>query len=586
MLKKAGLILLVVIIFITTTIVWADENLLKEIERQLADLKKQSESLSKNINTRQQEITKLNQELDAIKTKTNTLAEEIIKKERQVNLGEKTLDYQRKLLNERARSYYKNSNKNALTLLSFITADNLSQSMENVFYQKTVVDEDRKTIIQIVLYIKNLEERKKQLENEKIRLSILQKEVDRQSQQIKTELAKDQQSHQVIQQQIASLTAQQRQILAQKLADLNIPHSAGTSMTGCTDDREKDPGFSPRFAFFTFGIPHRVGMNQWGAYGRARSGQDYKTILNAYYNNVRIECRNFPDNKLNVQGYGSVNLHDYLKGLGEMPESWGNDGAFQALKAQVVAAASYAFAYTNGGSGEICTTQNCQVYLGHNKGGRWDDAVNEVKSNCGDGIEVMVSNDTNEVIKAWYASTFGGYTWTSGEVWDSNKPWTKHSSDLKEGVGSLNELRDSDKSYDKPSPYFYCDWGNRREYNKTAWLKPEELADIANALALAKRDNGVISHLAQPDKPNPDGTDTWDREKVKNELRSRGGSPINAVTDVGVDWDSGAGRVTTVRISGDGSSFGFDGREFKDFFNLRAPANIQIVGQLYNIERR
>lgn len=584
MLKKAGLILLVITLLITTTVVWAGEW--EDNNQKLIELNKRFESLSKNINIRQQELVKLNQELDMVIIKIKALAEEIIKKEKQVNLGEKTLDYQRKLLNERARSYYKNSNKNTLTLLSFITADNLSQSMENVFYQKTVVDEDRKTIIQIVLYIKNLEERKKQLENEKLRLSILQKEVDDLSQAVKAELAKDQQSYKEIQQQIASLTARQQQILAQKLAGLNIPQSAGSGMTGCTDDREKDPGFSPRFAFFTFGIPHRVGMNQWGAYGRARSGQDYKSILNTYYNNVRIECRNFPDNKLNVQGYGGVNIHDYLKGLGEMPESWGNDGAYQALKAQVVAAASFAFAYTNGGSGEICTTQSCQVYLGHNKGGRWDDAVNEVKSNCGDGIEVMVSNDTNEVIKAWYASTFGGYTWTSGEVWDSNKPWTKHSQDLKEGVGNLNELRDSDKSYDKTSPYFYCDWGNRPEYNKTAWLKPEELADIANALALAKRDNSVISHLAQPDKSNPDGTDTWDRDKVKNELRSRGGSPLNSVSDVGIDWDSGAGRTTTVRISGDGGSFSFDGREFKDFFNLRAPANIQIVGQLYNIEKR
>ncbi len=31
---------------------------------------------------------------------------------------------------------------------------------------------------------------------------------------------------------------------------------------------------------------------------------------------------------------------------------------------------------------------------------------------------------------------------------------------------------------------------------------------------------------------------------------------------------------------------GSGGAEFKDFFNLRAPANIQIVGPLFNIERR
>ena len=30
----------------------------------------------------------------------------------------------------------------------------------------------------------------------------------------------------------------------------------------------------------------------------------------------------------------------------------------------------------------------------------------------------------------------------------------------------------------------------------------------------------------------------------------------------------------------------FDGEEFKNFFNLRAPANIVIVGPLFNIEKK
>jgi hypothetical protein len=45
---------------------------------------------------------------------------------------------------------------------------NLSQSLDNFFYQKTIVDEDRKTIIKIVLYIKNLEERKRILSKKKL----------------------------------------------------------------------------------------------------------------------------------------------------------------------------------------------------------------------------------------------------------------------------------------------------------------------------------------------------------------------------------------------------------------------------------
>jgi len=147
-------------------------------------------------------------------------------------------------------------------------------------------------------------------------------------------------------------------------------------------------------------------------------------------------------------------------------------------------------------------------------------------------------------------------------------------------VSSFSDLMNN--AYDKSSPVFYCDWGSRSQYGKTAWLKPDELADIANVIMLAKKDASTQSHLAQVDKPNPDGTDTWDASRVKSELASRGGTPIDSATDVSVSADFGSGKTTTVTINGQS----FDGQEFKNYFNLRVPANIQIVGPLYNVEKR
>jgi len=40
--------------------------------------------------------------------------------------------------------------------------------------------------------------------------------------------------------------------------------------------------------FYSRGYGHRIGMSQYGAYGRSRAGQDYQTILKAYYNGVDI----------------------------------------------------------------------------------------------------------------------------------------------------------------------------------------------------------------------------------------------------------------------------------------------------------
>jgi SpoIID/LytB domain protein len=311
-------------------------------------------------------------------------------------------------------------------------------------------------------------------------------------------------------------------------------------------------------------------MNQYGAYGRAKAGQSYQDILHAYYEGISIEKR---DNiNIKVQGHGEMPMETYLLGVYEMPESW----PIEVLKAQAVAARSYALAYTDNGAKEICTTQQCQVYKGGNKGGNWEAAVK--------ATEGEAAVHSGQVITAWYASTSGGYTFLSSDVGWSHKPWTKRLRDTNGDVASFSDLQA--KAYDRDSPCFYAAQGWRSEYGKSAWLKAEEVADIVNVLLLAKADSSVQSHLSQVDKPNPDGVETWDAEKVKQELRSRKITPYNSVSGFSVGWDKGLGRTTTVNISGDGGSLGFDGGEFKNYFNLRAPANIQIVGPLFNIEKK
>jgi SpoIID/LytB domain protein len=233
--------------------------------------------------------------------------------------------------------------------------------------------------------------------------------------------------------------------------------------------------------------------------------------------------------------------------------------------------------YTNNGTKEICTTQSCQVYKGGNKGGNWEAAV---RATAG-----QVAVNGGQVITAWYASTSGGYTFASSDVGWSGTPWTKRLRDTTGDVSSFADLQS--KAYDKDSPCFYAAQGWRSEYGKSAWLKSEEVADIVNVLMLAQRDPSVNEHLYQTDKPNPAGTDTWDAGRVKQELSNRGITPYNSISSVsmpGVDW--GTGRSTTISVSGDAGGNSFDASQFKDFFNLRAPANIQIVGPLFNIERK
>lgn len=571
--NRLVIVIFLAFILIPFFIVRADtiDDQLNQINQELKRYEEQLEMSLKATKPLEVELRRLQSRLVKIRLRVGAIEKDIAQKEKEVKKGEEALVYQKRLLDLRTRSYYKNVAKTSFSLLQFLAAEDLAVSLRSFFYQRALVDEDRRMIVRIVLYIKDLEERKGELESEKARLAEVKRRIDNQSRFLAGEIGKAKQYQAELRSKIAQLTLRQKKLIAQKLASLNLPSSLGAGPLYCTDDRKLDPGFSPGFAFYTFGIPHRVGMNQYGALGRAQAGQPYRDILQAYFSGISFEKRD-PNTRIKVQGYGEMGLDEYLLGVYEMPDSW----PLEALKAQAVAARSYALAYTNNGEKEICTSQKCQVYKGGNKGGNWEKAVKETAG------EVMVYN--GQVISAWYASTAGGYTFKSSDVGWSDRPWTKRVEDTAGSINSFDDL--FSKAYDKQSPCFYAAQGWRTEYNKSAWLKPEEVADIANVILLAREDPSVRDHLYQLDRPNPVGEDNWDIERVKSELRKRGVAPFNRASSVAVSADFGLGKTTRVTIFEGGRSEGFSGDEFKDWFNLRAPANIQIVGPLYKVEKR
>jgi len=220
-------------------------------------------------------------------------------------------------------------------------------------------------------------------------------------------------------------------------------------------------------------------------------------------------------------------------------------------------------------NGHICTTEACQVFHQEEKGGRWNEAVAATAG--------WVLMDGGGPGFTQYASTHGGYILNLGKFdGDGGNP------------GSFADL--NSRAYDGPShgnsPWFYCDWGSRSQYSGTAWLRTSEAADIVNVILLARKDSGTGDHLYQTDKPHPYGGEIWNEDRVKQELRNRGITPYSNVSDVSVSIDFSSGKTSSVNVSGDGGSNSFSGDEFKSWFNLRAPANIQIVGPLYNIEKK
>jgi peptidoglycan hydrolase-like amidase/peptidoglycan hydrolase CwlO-like protein len=567
------------ILFFAVLPSFADQ--LDDVTKQLDDLKKSFADISKANETNEAQLSGLQKQLDSIKAQVAIVEREIANKQAQVEEGEKAFAAQQKLLNQRAKSYYKNMGKNSFSIVNLLLSENISSSLQNYFYQKTLVDEDRKSIIRIALFVKQITDKKRELEAEKASLAAVKAEVDKQSTFLAGEVSKSTKYLGEIQGKITELAAQRDRLIAGRLASLNLPQSAYTTTGGCSSDltNGKDPGFSPRFGFFTFGVPHRVGMSQYGAKGRAESGKSAKEILEAYYNAEYKEGYG-TDVTIRVAGtneYGqsfdtSWNIEEYLKHVYEIPSGW----HIEALKAQAIAARSYALAYTGNGQRSICPSQSCQVVKQEENSDAWKQAVEQTR-----GIVLL---NGGSPISAYFSSTAGGYTYASGSDIGA-RPWTKNTQD---GSGSYNNFEDvKNNGYDKQSPWFYCDWGSRSSYGGTAWLKSDEVADITNVIMLALKDGGTIGNLYQIDKPNPAGKETWDANKVKQELSNRGITPFNSVDSVSVSADFGGGRSTSVTVSGDAGTKSFDAwSEFKTYFNQRAPANIQIVGPLFNVEKR
>lgn len=542
---------------------------LGQVRKLLEDSRKTSKPLEENLQKAETSLKKINDQIGFFEIDIKT-------KEKDISLGETDLLKQKKIIDERARKYYKTSRLYLNNLIGLFLSRGLTEATRDYYVHQQGVQRDRTQLLKTALFIRTLEEKKAQLTAETKQLEIVKSAVNKERNFFDAEVAKAREYQSSLQQKIARLSALQQQLIAQKLAGLNIPQSAGSAVGSCSSDltNGKNPGFSPRLGFFTFGVPNRVGLNQYGAWGRAKAGQGHEDILKAYYNFDSINTYD-TNTQINVQGYGTFSLEDYVKRIYEVPDSW-TDNNLAVLKAQAIAARSYVLAYTNNGQGSICTTEQCQVFKPDPKGGNWEQAVNATSG------QVMVLS--GQPIKAWFSSTHGGYVFSSSEIGWSGTAWTKNARDTTGDVSSFTDLMNN--AYDKDSPWFYCNWGSRAEYDKTAWLKPEEVADIANTILLAKTDNGTQEHLYQPDKGNPAGTDTWDSERVKQELKNRNITPFSRAQNVTIDWDKGSGKTTTVTVSGDGASASFNGSEFKNFFNLRAPANIQIVGPLYNVETR
>lgn len=121
------------------------------------------------------------------------------------------------------------------------------------------------------------------------------------------------------------------------------------------------------------------------------------------------------DAKPGQRTVNQVSLENYIRGVvpGEVPPGWGSKpNGMEALKAQAVAARSYAAAEKRNGFSNTCDSDSCQVYRGRGEfRGTSFDSFEDVRTDkaVGDTAgEVRVNPITGAVIRTEFSSSTGG----------------------------------------------------------------------------------------------------------------------------------------------------------------------------------
>ena len=523
---------------------------------QIAEIQREIDALTPAHETNKEEYANLQTQLKNLKARIVAVSSELVNVAAQITKREEDLAYTRQVFEEKADSHYRFI-RTYDPLLPFLSSEDASTALIEVGIRTRAQDGDRKVMESYASELIALKEDQDTLSKNKASLAAAQTAVDARAKFLGGEIEK-------VESHIANLSSRQEELLALKAGGFSTSiGDTPATLEPCSgppgSSNYCDPGFRPAFAAFSFGAPHRTGMSQYGAFGRSKAGQSAETILSAYYQGAALNKGYGVPASITVSGYGTVPFEDnYLLGIYEVPEKWGDEGGFEALKAQAVAARSYALAVTNNGAGTICPTEACQVYKPQLKSGKWAEAVRATRG--------WVMTTGGAAAKTYFASTSGGFTisqWGWSGIKDTAGEWPGTAYEKLAG-----------------SPWFYKGWYKSRSGvscgRSHPWLTGEEMADILNAWKVLYQGGGDAGRVS------PVG-DCWGGNPFsKGELSGIGG--YTSVSGVSVVY-ANSGSTQTVTFSTNNGSVSMNGEELKRAYNLRAPGYIGIKSSLFNVEK-
>jgi predicted nuclease with TOPRIM domain len=568
-----------------TTQIEGKKGVLATVEAKIKEISSSNYSLNQKIALINEEIAKIQTNIDEKDAEVKGKIDEIAKKQ-------EDLQKKKELIDEVSGQLYMKSRNNSVNF--FLSVSNWDSIVENFFAKRSAITLLKEEVEKISGEFAGLEEAKADLSKQEEELDKQKNDLDASYKLLAEEKSKLQKAlgeqysqKRALSAEITDLNAKVSQLQSALITARSAGFVSSGGSTGTVAGTSISQAPAGSFGVFSIGAyTHRNGMSQWGAKARADAGQSYTQILNFYY-----PGKTLANNTVNISGvgnealtttigvdeYGTLSFEDdYLLGIKEVPESW----PMEVLKAQAIAARTFAIRYTNNGRKNICTTQSCQVFSKPVKTGAWRQAVMETR-----GMILLNSDGTPALTQ--YAAVHGA--WVNGVGWDTvtgnGNDWFNNAWEQKSGVN-----------------WFYRSWYiNGYGYTgetcgHSPYLTHDEMLIMVNAY-LVKNGIGV---QGSPDRGRilpsdygrcPGRLDYGRTDKSPyslGELKSFLNSPVNAIYSVGIHW--GEGVTNTVVFNTDRGYVNISGSGFKDIYNQIAPGHMRIQQQsgyaFFNIEKR
>lgn len=577
------------------------ESVLKSVEARIAEISNSNYSVSRKISLLTEEITTLEESIEETE-------KEIEKKVREIEEKQEQLAKTKVLIDEVSGDLYMESRYKLANF--FLNRDSWSNIVEALFIKQSTISMLRREVEEIGGEFSSLAEskaeldkEKEDLEEERVGLDEAYKLLADERAKLQVELSKEVAAKSGLSAEITDLSKKVSQLQAALIA----ARSAGFISTGGyiaegelgTAISQAPPGY---FGVFSIGAyTHRNGMSQWGAKARADAGQSHEDILNFYYagttpgtatmgNITVVYCASvshcprsgYPvEDGCNSPTYVVYDFEtEYLYRLGEMPE----DFPMEALKAQAVAARTYALRVTGYGATAI-RSDTCHQYVAGVKTGPWKQAVDATRN------EVRLSGSSLAVTQ--YAAVHGG--WVNSRSVNGFSGW-----DTQSGGGG-DWFNDAWEKESKVT-WFYKSWyrygykSDGTNCGHSPWLSPQEMVDIVNAY-LIKNNKGVknnpdLSRLLPSDYGKCPGRLDYGRVDktpyTSSQLKRFLQTPVNSVLSIGASFSEG--NTSFVHIGTDSrGTLDIPGMLFKDIYNQMAPGHMRIQQQshygYFNVER-